>query len=55
MVVLFVLFLRVAVETFVAHGPDLSWRELVKLLILPLSIFLLAGALKLAELYPKGR
>ncbi len=54
-VILFVLFLRVAVETFVAHGPELSWLELFKLLILPLSIVLLAAALKLAELHPKSR
>lgn len=54
-VVLFVLFLRVAVETFVAHGPELSWLELLKLLILPISIVLLAAALKLAELHPKSR
>lgn len=54
-VVLFVLFLRVAVETYVAHGPELSWPELLKLLTLPVSIFLLAASLKLAELHPKGR
>ena len=54
-VVLFVLFLRVAVETFVALGPDMSWRAILKLLTLPISIVLLAGALKLAELHPKGR
>jgi uncharacterized membrane protein YqhA len=54
-VVLFVLFLRVAVETFVAQGPDLSWQEIAKFLTLPLSIVLLAGALKLAELHPKSR
>lgn len=54
-VVLFVLFLRVAVETFVAHGPELSWSELLKLLILPVSIVLLAAALKLAELHPKSK
>ena len=53
-VVLFVLFLRVAVETFVAHGPEISWREMFKLLTLPVSIVLLAAALKLAELHPKG-
>lgn len=54
-VVLFVLFLRVAVETFVAHAPELSWSELLKLLILPVSIMLLAAALKLAELHPKSK
>ncbi|MGA8260534.1 MAG: YqhA family protein [Arenicellales bacterium] len=52
-VVLFVLFLRVAMETFVAHGPEFAYGELLKLLTLPVSIFLLAAALKLAELHPK--
>jgi uncharacterized membrane protein YqhA len=55
LVVLFVLFLRVAVETFVAQGTDLSWKQVANLLTLPVAIFLLAGALKLAELYPKSR
>ena len=45
-VVLFVLFLRVALETFVASDPDLSWLDAGKFL-------LLAWALKLAELHPK--
>ncbi|MBK5911985.1 hypothetical protein CCR85_10840 [Rhodothalassium salexigens] len=54
-VILFVLFLRVALETFIAQGPDMSWSEMLKLLTLPVSIFLLAAALKLAELHPKPR
>ena len=54
-VILFVLFLRVALETYIAQGPDMSWEEVLKLLILPVSIFLLSAALKLAELHPKGR
>lgn len=54
-VVLFVLFLRVALETFIAQGPDVSWEALLKLLTLPVAIFLLAAALKLAELHPKPR
>ena len=52
-VVLFVLFLRVALETFVASDPDLSWLDVGKFLLLPLAILLLAWALKLAELHPK--
>ena len=52
-VVLFVLFLRVALETFVASDPDLSWLDAGKFLLLPLAILLLAWALKLAELHPK--
>jgi len=54
-VVLFVLFLRVALETFIAEGPDLTWRAVVKLLTLPVAILLLSAALKLAELHPKVR
>ncbi len=54
-IVLFVLFLRVALETFVAQGPDISWQGISKLLTLPVAIVLLAAALKLAELHPKSR
>lgn len=52
-VILFVLFLRVALESYIAQGPDLAWPDALKLLTLPLSIFLLSAALKLAELHPK--
>jgi uncharacterized membrane protein YqhA len=52
-VVLFVLFLRVALEAFVGYGSDLAWQEAVKILTLPISIFLLAAGLRLAELLPK--
>ncbi len=52
-VILFVLFLRVALESYIARGPELSWPAVLKLLILPVSIFLLSAALKLAELHPK--
>lgn len=52
-VILFVLFLRVALESYMAQGPDLSWPEVLKLLTLPVAILLLSAALKLAELYPK--
>ena len=53
LVVLFVLFLRVAMESFVAGNADMSWHFLLKFLALPVAIFLLAAALKLAELHPK--
>jgi len=52
-VILFVLFLRMALESYIAQGPDLSWPAALKLLTLPVSIFLLSAALKLAELHPK--
>jgi uncharacterized membrane protein YqhA len=54
-VILFVLFLRVALESYIAQGPDLSWPAVLKLLTLPVAIFLLSAALKLAELHPKRR
>jgi uncharacterized membrane protein YqhA len=53
LVVLFVLFLRVALETFVASDPEMSWLGAVTFLLLPTAILLLAGALKLAVLHPK--
>ncbi len=52
-VILFVLFLRVALESYITQGPDLGWPAVLKLLTLPVSIFLLSAALKLAELHPK--
>ncbi len=52
-VILFVLYLRVALETFHADGLDLSIEMALKLLILPVAIALLAGSLRLAELHPK--
>jgi len=55
LVVLFVLFLRIAVETFLAQGLAFTFKEMVTLLILPTAIFLLAAALKLAELDPKSK
>jgi uncharacterized membrane protein YqhA len=54
-VILFVLFLRVALESYIAQGPDMSWPAVLKLLTLPVAIFLLSAALKLAELHPKTR
>lgn len=52
-VILFVLYLRVALETFHADGLELSIEMAAKLLVLPIAIALLAGSLKLAELNPK--
>ncbi|MEM0906801.1 MAG: YqhA family protein [Pseudomonadota bacterium] len=52
-IVLFVLFLRVALQTFSEGVPELSWQGLASFLLLPLSILLLAFALKNAELHPK--
>jgi uncharacterized membrane protein YqhA len=44
-IVLFVLFLRVALETYVAGAPDFDWNEVLG--------FLLAAGLKMAQLHPK--
>lgn len=52
-VVLFVLFLRVSLETFATSGPEMSIISLLTFLLLPMAIFLLAGALRLVELHPK--
>ncbi|MGM0584908.1 MAG: YqhA family protein [Pseudomonadota bacterium] len=54
-VVLFVLFLRVTLETFIDQGVNLEWPSLLKLLTLPAAIFLLSASLRLAELHPKTR
>ncbi|MHA1530036.1 MAG: YqhA family protein [Alphaproteobacteria bacterium] len=52
-IVLFVLFLRVALETFGAGPPGFGWKEALGFLVLPVAIVLLAAGLKMAELYPK--
>jgi uncharacterized membrane protein YqhA len=52
-IVLFVLFLRVALETFVAGAPGFNWEEAIRFLALPIAIVLLALALKMAQLHPK--
>ncbi|MEL6335769.1 MAG: YqhA family protein [Pseudomonadota bacterium] len=54
-IVLFVLFLRVALQTFSAGVPVLDWQALAAFLLLPLSILLLSVALRMAELHPKPR
>lgn len=52
-VVLFVLFLRVSLETFATSNPEMSTMSMLTFLLLPAAIVLLAGALKLVELHPK--
>ena len=54
-VVLFVLFLRVALETYISQETDITWEKAVKILTLPAAIFLLSASLKLAELHPKRK
>lgn len=52
-VVLFVLFLRVALETFSTGAPGFGWQGVLAFLALPLSIALLTGGLRMAQLHPK--
>lgn len=52
-IVLFVLFLRVALETFVAGAPGFDWMESLGFLLLPIAILLLAAGLWMAQLHPK--
>lgn len=52
-VVLFVLFLRLTLEAFSHGGGALELRHLATLLLLPVSIVLLALALRLVQLHPK--
>lgn len=54
-IVLFVLFLRVALQTFHAGGGDMSLADMGRFLMLPLAIAFLAGALRLVELHPKPK
>lgn len=54
-VVLFVLFLRVALQAYRSGNVPLSWQEIASLGLLPVSIVLLALALRLVELHPKPR
>jgi uncharacterized membrane protein YqhA len=51
-VILFVLFLRVALEAFHTETGRFTWEVAMRLLVLPLSIVLLAGGLRLARLHP---
>lgn len=52
-VILFVLFLRLALQAF--HEPDgaMTWEQIVGLLVLPACTLLLAAALRLVRLHPK--
>ncbi len=52
-VILFVLFLRIALEAFHSDAPDLSFASIGRILLLPVCILLLALALRFAELHPK--
>ena len=52
-VIIFVLFLRVALQVFQNGDMILSWRQIGTLLLLPVCTALLAIALRLVELYPK--
>lgn len=54
-VVLFVLFLRVALQAFQAGVGEPSFTRIGGFLMLPVSILVLAGALRLVELHPKVR
>ena len=52
-VILFVLFLRLSLQAFTSPNVSLSWEQIASLLILPVSIVLLALALRFVELHPK--
>lgn len=52
-VILLVLFLRVALEAYNTPGAELTWMQIASLAVLPVSIALLALALRLVELHPK--
>lgn len=54
-VVLFVLFLRIALQTFQSGVGEPSLGRIGGFLMLPVSILVLAGALRLVELHPKPR
>lgn len=52
-VVLFVLFLRVALQSFQEPNVEMSLAQIGTLALLPISTMLLALALRLVELHPK--
>jgi uncharacterized membrane protein YqhA len=52
-VVLFVLFLRVALETFRGPHMEMSLGQIATFVLLPVSTMLLAISLRLVELHPK--
>lgn len=53
LVILFVLFLRVALQVFQSPEPTMVWCQIATFLLLPLSILCLAISLRLVELHPK--
>ncbi len=53
-VILFVLFLRQALQAFSGADITLSWNDIGTLAVLPVSTVLLGLALKLVELHPKS-
>ncbi|WP_119461249.1 YqhA family protein [Rhodospirillaceae bacterium SYSU D60014] len=53
-VILFVLFLRQALQSFSGPDASLTWNEIATLAVLPVSTVLLALALKLVEFHPKS-
>lgn len=52
-VILFVLFLRNALEAFQGPRTTMEWREIATFLVLPVSAALLSLGLRLVELHPK--
>jgi len=52
-VILFVLFLRVALQLFQSENMILNWSKILTLLTLPVCTVLLAIALRFVELHPK--
>ncbi len=52
-VILLVLFLRVALQSFGEPNLELNWTQIATILLLPVSTALLALALRLVELHPK--
>ncbi|MCX2724476.1 YqhA family protein [Roseibium salinum] len=53
-VILFVLFLRQALQAFSTVNINLEWNEIATLLLLPASTVLLGLALRLVQLHPKA-
>jgi uncharacterized membrane protein YqhA len=54
-VILFVLFLRQALEAFSGADHSLAWNEIATLFVLPVSAMLLGVTLRLIELHPKPK
>lgn len=54
-VVLLVLFLRVALEAFQVPRIEMSWQQMATFVLLPVCTALLALSLRLVQLHPKPR